>query len=147
MFSKACEYGIKASIYIALQSIQGERVSLKKIAREINSPEAFTAKVLLQLAKIDIIKSSKGPSGGFEISKDKIDTIMLADIVFAIDGNSIYEGCALGFDTCNATKPCPIHDNFVNVREELKKMLLNTSLYELATGLEVGLTFLKQRKS
>ncbi len=147
MFSKACEYGIKASIYIALQSIQGERVSLKKIAREINSPEAFTAKVLLQLAKIDIIKSSKGPSGGFEISKDKIDTIMLADIVFAIDGNSIYEGCALGFDTCNATKPCPIHDKFVNVREELKKMLLNTSLYELATGLEVGLTFLKQRKS
>ena len=147
MFSKACEYGIKASIYIALQSIQGERVSLKKIAREINSQEAFTAKVLLQLAKIDIIKSSKGPSGGFEISKDKIDTIMLADIVFAIDGNSIYEGCALGFDTCNATKPCPIHDKFVNVREELKKMLLNTSLYELATGLEVGLTFLKQRKS
>ena len=72
---------------------------------------------------------------------------MLADIVFAIDGNSIYEGCALGFDTCNATKPCPIHDKFVNVREELKKMLLNTSLYELATGLEVGLTFLKQRKS
>jgi len=147
MFSKACEYGIKASIYIALQSIQGERVSLKKIAREINSPEAFTAKVLLQLAKIDIIKSSKGPSGGFEISKDKIDTIMLADIVFAIDGNSIYEGCALGFDTCNATKPCPIHDKFVNVREELKRMLQNTSLYELATGLEVGLTFLKQRKS
>ncbi|RFN60265.1 RrF2 family transcriptional regulator [Marixanthomonas ophiurae] len=147
MFSKACEYGIKASIYIALQSIQGERVSLKKIAKEIDSPEAFTAKVLLQLAKIDIIKSSKGPSGGFEISKDKIDTIMLADIVFAIDGNSIYEGCALGFDTCNATKPCPIHDKFVNVREELKRMLQNTSLYELATGLEVGLTFLKQRKS
>ena len=147
MFSKACEYGIKASIYIALQSIQGERVSLKKIAKEINSPEAFTAKILLQLAKIDIIKSSKGPSGGFEIPKDKIDTIMLADIVFAIDGNSIYEGCALGFNICNATKPCPIHDKFVNVREELKRMLQNTSLYELATGLEVGLTFLKQRKS
>ncbi len=144
MFSKACEYGIKASIYIALQSIQGERVSLKKIAKEINSPEAYTAKILIQLAKSDAIKSTKGPLGGFEIPKDKIDTIMLADIVFAIDGNSIYEGCALGFDRCNANRPCPIHDKFVIVREELKEMLQNTSLYELTTGLEVGLTFLKK---
>ena len=144
MFSKACEYGIKASVFIALQSMQGRRVNLKKIAEEIDSPVAFTAKILHQLAKSNLLQSNKGPSGGFEIPEDKIDTIMLSDIVFAIDGNSIYEGCALGFDKCNANEPCPLHDKFVGIRDELKEMLQKTSLYELATGLEVGLTFLKR---
>ena len=144
MFSKACEYGIKASTYIALQSLEGKRISLKKIASAIDSPVAFTAKVLHQLAKHNILISVKGPSGGFEIPKEKIDSIKLSEIVFAIDGDSIYIGCALGFNECNASKPCPLHDKFVGIRDELKKMLHNTCLYELATGLEVGLTYLKR---
>ena len=65
MFSKECEYGIKASTYIALQSLQERSVSLKEIAEEIDSPVAFTAKILHQLAKNHILDSSKGPSGGF----------------------------------------------------------------------------------
>ena len=44
MFSKACEYGIKASIFIAINSRDGRRVSPKEIAKEIDSPQAFTAK-------------------------------------------------------------------------------------------------------
>lgn len=143
MFSKACEYGIKASIFIALQSMQGRRVRLNEIAEEVDSPIAFTAKILHQLAKENILKSNKGPIGGFEISKDKIAVIMLSDIVFAIDGNSIYKGCALGFDTCNANKPCPLHDKFVIIRDDLKNMLQKTSLVELMTGQQSGLTFLK----
>lgn len=144
MFSKACEYGIKASTYIALQSLQGRRVSLKDIASEIESPVAFTAKILHQLAKADLLNSVKGPSGGFEISKQNIDLIKLDAIVTAIDGNSIFNGCGLGLHNCNANKPCPLHDKFVVVRNELKEMLENTSLFELATGVETGLTYLKR---
>ncbi|HZJ21307.1 MAG TPA: Rrf2 family transcriptional regulator [Pricia sp.] len=144
MFSKACEYGIKATIYIAMQSLQGRRVSLKEIVEKVDSPTAFTAKILHQLAKNDILDSTKGPAGGFQIQKERIDNIKLAHIVFAIDGESIYEGCGLGLDKCNANKPCPVHDKFVVIRDELKQMLQNTSLFELATGLEVGLTYLKR---
>lgn len=144
MFSKACEYGIKATIYIAMQSLQGRRVSLKEIVEKVDSPTAFTAKILHQLTKNDILDSTKGPAGGFQIQKERIDNIKLAHIVFAIDGESIYEGCGLGLDKCNANKPCPVHDKFVVIRDELKQMLQNTSLFELATGLEVGLTYLKR---
>ncbi len=144
MFSKACEYGIKASTYIALKSLEEKRVSLKEISSEIDSPMAFTAKILHQLAKNDILVSAKGPSGGFQIEKEKIESIKLADIVYAIDGDSVYKGCALGFNECNANKPCPLHDKFVGIREELKKMLQSTSLFDLTEGLEVGLTFLKR---
>lgn len=144
MFSKACEYGIKASVFIAMQSANGRRVSLKEIAHDIGSPVAFTAKILHQLAKNDILESLKGPTGGFIITKDKLDSVKLADIVKSIDGDNIYMGCALGFEQCDATKPCPLHDKFVKIRDNLRDMLQNTSLYELSTGFEVGLTFLKR---
>jgi len=144
MFSKACQYGIKASVYIASQSAIGVRTSLKDIAYNINSPEAFTAKILHQLAKKDILQSLKGPTGGFEIPEGSAETIKLSNIVSAIDGDSIYMGCALGFDHCDARQPCPMHDKFVDIRNNLKEMLENTSLLELANGVDVGLSFLKR---
>ncbi len=144
MFSKACEYGIKACVYIAQQSLQHRRVSLKDIAEEIDSPTAFTAKILHQLAKAGLLDSVKGPTGGFQIEEERIDALKLSAIVFAIDGNSVYEGCGLGLKRCNEKRPCPIHEKFAVVREELKRMLENTSLFELASGLELGQTCLKR---
>lgn len=144
MFSKACQYGIKASVYIASQSALGNRVSLREIASSINSPEAFTAKILHQLAKSNILQSLKGPTGGFEIPEGRAETIKLSHIVSAIDGDSIYKGCALGFDHCDASQPCPMHDKFVDIRDNLRNMLENTSLLELANGVDVGLSFLKR---
>ena len=144
MFSKTCQYGIKASVYIASQSALGNRVSLKDIAYNIDSPEAFTAKILHQLAKQNILNSLKGPTGGFEIPEGKAEKIMLRDIVYAIDGNSIYEGCALGFEACDARQPCPMHHKFVGIRDNLKEMLEHTSLSEMANGLDLEGTCLKR---
>ena len=144
MFSKACEYGIRAAIFIAAKSLEGQRVSLKEIAREIDSPEAFTAKILQLLVKNKLISSIKGPHGGFQIEKGQIDTIRLSEVVSAIDGDQIYRGCGLGLKECNADMPCPVHNKFIKIRDELKKMLTTTSIYELASGLDIGLTYLKR---
>ncbi|MBK6264281.1 Rrf2 family transcriptional regulator [Marivirga sp. S37H4] len=144
MFSKACEYGIRATLYIALKSLDNERVSLKDIAKEIDSPEAFTAKILQQLARNKIVDSVKGPSGGFKIEKSKIDSIKLIQIVSTIDGDAIFRGCGLGLKQCDEEFPCPVHNKFKVIRDGLKDMLETTSVYELATGINVGLTFLKR---
>ncbi len=144
MFSKACEYAIRATLYVAEKSLEGKRVSLKDIAEAIDSPVAFTAKILQQLVRNHVMISVMGPTGGFEIERKKLDTIRLSQIVDAIDGDAIYRGCGLGLKECNAAKPCPVHDKFAKIRDDLKDMLENTSLYELAAGLEVGLTFLKR---
>jgi Rrf2 family protein len=143
MFSKACEYGIRAVIYIAVQSNEGKRVSLKSIAKEINSPEAFTAKILQELVKNEIIDSVKGPSGGFEVEQKKMKDIKLSHIVSAIDGDRIYKGCGLGLKDCSETYPCPVHNKFRKIRTDLRNMLENTTVYELSLGLKKGLTFLK----
>jgi|SRR6185312_949916 len=144
MFSKACEYAIRATIHIAVQSTQGKRVSLKDIAKAIDSPEAFTAKILQQLSRADIIDSVKGPSGGFTIDKENMSKIKLSQIVSTIDGDNIYKGCGLGLKQCSEKHPCPVHDKFKVIRKELKNMLENTSVDELSLGLTNGLTFLKR---
>lgn len=144
MFSKACEYGIKASLFIAKQSQNDKRVSLKKISSAIDSPEAFTAKILQQLARQGILQSMKGPTGGFSIDKDRLSQIKVSEIVAAIDGDAIFMGCGLGLPECNDNRPCPMHHKFVKVREELRQLLQNTSLQELSDGLNSGLTFLKR---
>ncbi len=144
MFSKACEYAIRATIYIAQQSLEDKRVSLKAISNEIDSPVAFTAKILQQLTRNKIVTSVMGPTGGFQMDKDRIDEVKLSKVVDTIDGDSIYRGCGLGLKECDASRPCPVHDRFAKIRDDLQKMLVSTSIFELATGLDVGLTFLKR---
>lgn len=143
MFSKACEYGIKATIFIAHQSQQGKRVSLKEIAEAIDSPVAFTAKTLQLLAKNNVILSIKGAAGGYEIPNSKFKTITLCQVVTAIDGDHIYHQCGLGLKECNPSKPCPVHNDFKEIRDRLEKMLKTTSLQKLVAGLDDGLAFLK----
>lgn len=143
MFSKACEYGIRASIFIAKKSNEGRLVSPKEISHEIDSPQAFTAKILQELVRHNIIKSVQGAYGGFEIEKDLISTIKLSQIIEAIDGNKAYSGCGLGLKECSEIRPCPLHDKFKSIRNDLKNMLETTSLEELSNGLKNGSSFLK----
>lgn len=146
MFSKACEYGIRASIFIATKSMNSERVRLRDVAQEIETPEAFTAKIMQDLARCGIVNSIKGPKGGFEIDPGKLESIKLKDIVVAIDGNQIFTGCGLGLKKCNAEKPCPIHNDFAKIRNSLGKMLSETSLAHLAEQVEDGSAYLKAFK-
>lgn len=144
MFSKACEYGIRAMLYVAEQSQWGNRVNIKEISKAIDSPEAFTAKVLQQLARNGIVDSLKGPSGGFSIPSDKLDQLKLSEIVMAIDGDHVFVGCGLGLPQCSNEKPCPLHNKFGIIRDDLKQMLETTTVLELAKGINNGLTFLKR---
>jgi Rrf2 family iron-sulfur cluster assembly transcriptional regulator len=143
MFSKACEYGIRSCIYIATQSLNSKRPSIREIAKEVGSPEPFTAKILQKLVKNNIIESAKGPSGGFFINTENISKIILRDIVFSIDGPDIYKNCGLGMKECSEVKPCPIHNQFKIIKNGLKEMLDTTNLHQLTLGLEGGMTFLK----
>lgn len=144
MFSKACEYGIRAVIYIAQQSHHDRKVGLKDVAAAIESPEAYTSKILQKLSREHIINSDKGPTGGFSINLSKAEELKLSTIVYAIDGDNIYVGCGLGLKKCNETLPCPVHNQFKTIRAELKKMLEMTSVATLAMDLENGLSFLKR---
>ncbi len=143
IFSKACEYAIKACIFIAKKTIDGERVNLKEISAEIDSPEAFTAKILQQLVRQNIIISIKGATGGFEVETKKLNRIRLLDIVVAIDGEINDKQCALGLKGCSHKQPCPVHDSYKFIRSSILSMLQTTTLHKLSADLIEGFTYLK----
>jgi Rrf2 family protein len=143
MFSKSCNYAIKATIFIAKHSLEEKKVGFVDIAKEIDSPQAFTAKILQILVKAGIIESVKGVNGGFYIPKKRIKKTFLVEIVDAIDGDTVFHGCGLGLAHCSETHPCPVHDKFKSIRNELARMLETTNLEELALGIKSGETFLK----
>jgi len=144
MFSKSCEYGIRAAIFIAEESSKGRKTGIKEIAAQIDSPEAFTAKILQTLVKHQIITSTKGPSGGFYIPAESLSEIKLVEIVSAIDGDAVFKNCALGLDTCSEDSPCPLHNEFKRIRDELETMLRSVSFEDLTAKLHSKQTFLKR---
>ncbi|HET8860945.1 Rrf2 family transcriptional regulator [Marivirga sp.] len=143
MFSKTCKYAIKGTIYIASKSKEGTYVGLKDVANNIDSPEAFTAKILQKLVKDNLVSSIKGRNGGFSLSNEQKEKVYLIDVVRCIDGPQTYEGCGLGLSQCSEEKPCPIHFEFKEVRTKLKHMLENTNMVILLEKLERGETFLR----
>lgn len=51
VFSKTCEYAMRAVFYIAQKSHQGHKTGIREIAQNINSPESFLAKFCRNLAE------------------------------------------------------------------------------------------------
>lgn len=144
MFSKSCEYGLRAIIYIAQQSTQDNKVSLATISEAIDSPQAFTAKILQQLTRNNIIHSVKGPYGGFSMEENEIKHIKLSDVVTVLDGDAIYTSCGLGLNKCNASSPCPLHFKFVEIRNQLKAMLETTTLAMTVNDMNTDIFYLKR---
>jgi Rrf2 family protein len=144
MFSKTLEYAIRAMIFIAQKSKAGIRVGIKEIAKAIDAPEYFIAKILQDLSRKGLVQSLKGPTGGFYLEEES-SHCSLADIVKAIDGNKLFTGCGLGLKNCSEIKPCPIHYEFKKVREDLYNMLENARIGEFSKQLEKNLTFLKRK--
>lgn len=143
MFSKACEYAIRAMMFVAQKSKAGERVGIKEITKGIDSPEHFVAKILQELSRKGLLQSVKGPNGGFYMDAANM-RVTLAEVVAAIDGDQLFSGCGLGLRECNEKKPCPIHDEFKIVRTKLKNMLQTTQIGEFTENLEKGFTYLKR---
>jgi Rrf2 family iron-sulfur cluster assembly transcriptional regulator len=65
MLSKTCQYAIRDCIHIQYTSCEGTRAEVKNIAKEIDAPEAFTAKILQNLVRQNIVSSVKDKNGGF----------------------------------------------------------------------------------
>lgn len=143
MFSKACEYAIRAMIFIAKKSAEGSATGIIEIATGIDAPQHFIAKILQELRRQGLVRSNKGPNGGFFVD-DPHGEVTLADVVRAIDGDRLFTGCALGLQKCNAKKPCPLHDEFKVIRENVYETLQSRSVAHFNEELRLGTKYLKR---
>ncbi len=126
IFSKKCEYGLQAVLYLAAQH-SGEVIPSDEIARKLNIPKEFVSKILQSLTESGIVDSRKGKSGGFFLAKNP-SRIRLIDIVAAIDGLGMFNNCVLGFPHCSPENPCPLHSKWGELRTKAYNMLTDETI-------------------
>ena len=143
IFSKTCEHALRAVFFIAHSTQNGKRVVIKDIAAGIGSPEHFLAKILQDLSRQGIIQSIKGPHGGFFIDPENLSR-PLVEVVKAVDGNSLFTGCAMGLKYCSELSPCPLHSEFKTIRARMLNMLECTTIGDFHEELISGATSLKR---
>lgn len=129
MFSKSCEYAIKACIYVAHNKKEGTCIGIKKVAMGIKAPEHFIAKILQQLAAKKILISVKGPNGGYYMTDQQL-ALPILEIVHAIDGDRLFTTCVLGLENCHAENPCPMHFEYAKVRLSIKHILESNTILD-----------------
>ena len=137
MFSKTCEYAIRAVIFISAETGSGQRVGVDEISKRIAAPRHFTAKILQTLSKKNLVNSQKGINGGFYLDAAQRNLPVL-EIVTAIDGEKIFTDCGLGLAQCSDKNPCPLHDKFLGIRSGLRQILTDSTIDQLAGKLHDG---------
>ncbi|NLP58037.1 Rrf2 family transcriptional regulator [Lutibacter sp. B1] len=108
MLSRASKYAILSTLYLAEHSSKDKKISVKQISKSIDVPSPFLAKLFQQLVRGKIISSTKGPNGGFYLTK-KNSNRNVCDIIENIDGLNKLNECFLGLDACDSENPCPVH--------------------------------------
>ncbi len=134
IYSRSAEYAIRAFVNLA-QVPEGKYAMVKNIAREEGIPAHFLAKILQQLARKGLLRSSKGPTGGFHLRR-KPEEISLMQLVDSLDGLGDYEKCACGLSECNDQMPCGMHDSWSALRTRIVDYLSKTTIADVCQALE-----------
>lgn len=134
IYSRSSEYAIRAFVHLA-QVPEGKYAMVKKIASKEEIPTHFLAKILQQLARKGLLRSSKGPTGGFAL-RVSADDLRLLDIVEALDGLVEYERCASGLAECSDEMPCALHDSWKPLRSRILDYLSHNTIADLANAVE-----------
>ena len=129
LFSRACEYALRALVEMASQPDQ-KFWAIQELAKQTDVPAPFLAKTFQILVKAKVLNSTKGRGGGFSFAQSA-DNIFLIKIVTVIDGPALMKDCAMGFPTCGETNPCPFHSQWGGIREKITKALNNKSIKQL----------------
>jgi Rrf2 family transcriptional regulator, iron-sulfur cluster assembly transcription factor len=130
ILSRASEYAIRAMVYMAEKGGDSP-TQLKDIAGSESIPFHFLAKTMQVLTRIRLVKSFRGPRGGFTLMKSP-DQIYLYEIVNAFDAISQWETtCILGINPCSDEVVCPIHEDWKPIKEQIFKMFQEKTLTDL----------------
>lgn len=132
LYSKTAEYAIRALTVMALRP-PGTFFQVKQIAALEPISPSFLSKIMRDLTRARILKSVRGPSGGFYLAR-KASDISLWDVVTNIDSPETFDSCLLGLEECLDENPCPMHYSFKPLREATQRYLRTCSIEELSDG-------------
>ena len=129
------EYGILCCLYLAQRGSE-QPVGAAEIAKTQSIPIKYAQQILHRLRKGGVIKSVRGPHGGFLLSKQAAQ-ISLKDILYAAEGNTFQVICdedPLSHHLCQSKENCGLHDVWCHLKESIDEVLSQRSLASLMNG-------------
>lgn len=129
LFSSATRYALRALAYMPQD---GSFCLAKDLAKELDLPGPFLAKILQALVQAGLMASVRGPRGGFKLAKPPSD-IRIGDVVVALEGDDALCGCVMGFPHCGDEHPCPLHTTWGQVKSLIDVSLTQASVKDLQT--------------
>jgi Rrf2 family protein len=125
--SEATSLALHTTVLLAAHS--DGLLSTREIAATLGVSEAHLSKVLQRLGRVGLVKSIRGPRGGFRLGKPG-DKITLLDVYQAIEGRLAAHACLLGARVCRGEQ-CVLGGLLGAVNKQLKDYLAQTRLSEL----------------
>lgn len=145
MFSKATEYAIRATIFLAQKSSEETKLGIDEISKAIDSPRSFTAKIMQLLTKDNkIVSSVRGPHGGFFLSA-KAKKLPVRSVLVVMGEELILEKCVMGLKLCSEVQPCPMHAQYKVIKKELISLFTAKTIQELAAEIKDGVVYIKNK--
>jgi Rrf2 family protein len=133
IYSPTCQQALRALIYLASHEGKGP-IQVREVAEAEGIPRPFLSKILHMLRTRDLVRSTKGPGGGYELSRPAVE-ISVGDVMHAVDGViDMKNVCILGLDRCSDDASCALHDQWKSFRLLFEQTIARLSLKE-ASGI------------
>jgi Rrf2 family iron-sulfur cluster assembly transcriptional regulator len=130
LLSQTAVYALKAVLYLA-ENGSDEPLRVDDIARGLNVPRNYLSKILHVQAKAGLLDSTRGPRGGFQLSRDPAQ-LSLAEIIAPFDDIAFSSACLLGRERCSDDTPCAAHTRWKNVSASVRTFLSETTIHDLS---------------
>jgi Rrf2 family transcriptional regulator, nitric oxide-sensitive transcriptional repressor len=124
--SEAASIALHSMAYMA---VKGGRVTVPEISHNLRVSEAHLSKVLQRLTKNGLVKSIRGPKGGYRVAKP-VDEVTLKDIYEAVEGELKNSSCLFQNRKCNS-KRCIMGEALVESSRIFSEHLTKTKLSDL----------------
>ena len=126
--SDTAEYALKAAIHLARR--EDEWVRVDEIAEATKVPRNYLSKTLHVMAREGLLRSSRGPQGGFRLARPAAETTVLS-VVGLFEDVGPGRRCVLGRPQCSDARPCAAHWRWKPVAEQIRDFFNGTTLAEL----------------
>lgn len=131
IYSKATEYALNALVYMADQP-EGRQCGVGEIAETLNIPQHFLGKILQDLRKHELVTSTRGRYGGFQLAKSP-QKIGVHDVIEALEEIQKYEMCIFDDYECTSDRPCSVICDWNGVKNHITQFLKKNSIADLLT--------------
>lgn len=129
MLSGTAEYALRAVVALAREDGVGH-TRATDLAAAVDVPRNYLSKVLHELTRAGILRSTRGKHGGFQLAIPPEDLTLLR-VVSLFDQMGERSRCLLGRPECSDVDPCPAHHRWKKTATEIAAFFRDTTVADV----------------